>query len=73
MDKELIKIFSEREAALIRIEINEHFNEAKSELERLKSENEKLNQAFDEKIRTVKSDVSDVATLCVNVSETPTP
>lgn len=61
MDKELIKIFSEREAALIRMEINEHFNEAKSELDRLKSENEKLNQALDERIRTVKSDVSDVA------------
>ena len=61
MDKELIKIFSEREAVLIRMEINERFNEAKSELERLKSENEMLNKTLDERIRSVKSDVSDVA------------
>lgn len=61
MDKELIKMFYEREAALIRMEINERFNEAKSELERLKSENEMLNKTLDQRIKSVKSDVSDVA------------
>lgn len=61
MDTELGKDFSERDAALMREEINSKFHESEAALEKLISENERLNIVLDEKIKSIKSDVSEVA------------
>lgn len=61
MEKDLLKLASEKEIALMKLEISDYLNEARLNVERLKLDNEKLRDSVDRRVDCVKSEVSSLA------------